>query len=197
MTDPAASRQSTPVSAAPAQSTPSASTAPALDFRTVFEAEFDYVWHSLRRLGVRERDVDDLTHDTFIVVYRTLDQYDRARPMRPWLFGIASRLAANYRRRAQHRGDVMEPHAELADQTLGADETLAARQATALVLAALEALDDDRRSLFVLHELDGVTMPEVAAALSIPLNTAYSRLRLAREQFSAAVRRLRAARGER
>jgi len=71
---------------------------------------------------------------------------------------------------------------KLLSQAPGADETLAARQATDLVLAALEVLDDDRRSLFVLHELDGVSMPEVAAALSIPLNTAYSRLRLALEQ---------------
>ncbi|MEZ4394673.1 MAG: sigma-70 family RNA polymerase sigma factor [Polyangiales bacterium] len=168
-----------------------------LDFRTIFEMEFDYVWRSLRRLGVRERDVDDLAHDTFLVVYRTLDQYDPSRPLRPWLFGIASRHAANYRRRAQHRGDVMEHASEVVDPARGADEALASRQTLDLVQEALDALDDDRRSVFVLHELDGASMPDIAAALSIPLNTAYSRLRLAREHFSAAVRRLRAARGER
>ena len=197
MTDPAASGQTPPVSAAVAYLPTPAPTPPGLDFRTIFETEFEYVWHSLRRLGVRERDVDDVTHDAFIVVYRALDQYDPGRPLRPWLFGIASRLAANYRRRAYHRGDVMEPATEVADQALGADETLASRQATDLVQAALDTLDDDRRSVFVLHELDGTSVPDIAAALSIPLNTAYSRLRLARVDFSAAVRRLRAARGER
>ena len=70
-----------------------------IDLRTIFETELDYVWRSLRRLGVRERDVDDVTHDAFIVVYRTLDQYDPSRPLRPWLFGIASRHAANSCRR--------------------------------------------------------------------------------------------------
>ena len=197
MTDPAASRQTPPVSAAVAHLPTPAPAPTGLDFRTIFETEFEYVWHSLRRLGVRERDVDDVTHDAFIVVYRSLDQYDLGRPLRPWLFGIASRHAANYRRRAHHRGDVMEHTAEVADQARGADEALASRQATDLVLAALDTLDDDRRSVFVLHELDGTSVPDIAAALSIPLNTAYSRLRLARADFSAAVRRLRAARGER
>ena len=196
MTDAPASRQSSSVSAAVAHLPTPAPAPVGLDFRTIFETEFEYVWHSLRRLGVRERDVDDVTHDAFIVVYRTLDQYDPGRPLRPWLFGIASRFAANYRRRAHHRGDVMEHTAEVADQARGADETLASRQATDLVQAALDALDDDRRNVFVLHELDGTSVPDIAAALSIPLNTAYSRLRLAREHFSAAVRRLRAARGE-
>ncbi len=197
MTDPATSRQTPPVSAAIAHSPTTQPGPVGLDFRTIFETEFEYVWHSLRRLGVRERDVDDVTHDTFIVVYRTLDQYDPGRPLRPWLFGIATRHAANYRRRAHHRGDVMEPTTEVADQSRGADEALASRQATDLVQAALDTLDDDRRNVFVLHELDGTSVPDIAAALSIPLNTAYSRLRLAREHFSAAVRRLRAARGER
>lgn len=166
------------------------------DFRVIFEAEFDYVWRSLRRLGVRERDVDDVTHDTFLVVYRNLAEYDPTRPLRPWLFGIAGRLAANYRRRAHLRGDVMEATAEVADVSAGADDTVAARQASDLVLEALDALDDDRRTVFVLHELDGTSVPDIAAALSIPLNTAYSRLRLAREHFGAAVRRIRARRGE-
>lgn len=197
MTEPVAPRQTPPVSAAVAPIPTPAPAPVGLDFRTIFETEFDYVWRSLRRLGVRERDVDDVTHDTFIVVYRTLEQYDPSRPLRPWLFGIASRHAANYRRRAHHRGDVMEHPAEVVDPARGADEALASRQTLDLVQAALDALDDDRRAVFVLHELDGTSVPDIAAALSIPLNTAYSRLRLAREHFSAAVRRLRAARGER
>ena len=197
MTERPPPRQTPPVSAAVALVPTPEPKAPGLDFRTIFETEFEYVWHSLRRLGVRERDVDDVTHDTFIVVYRTLDQYDPGRPLRPWLFGIASRHAANYRRRAHHRGDVMEHATELADHSAGAEETLASRQAADLVLAALDALDVDRRSVFVLHEFDGVSIPDVAAALGVPLNTAYSRLRLAREHFTAAVKRLRAARGER
>lgn len=175
---------------------PPPSVAP-LDFREVFETESDYVWRSLHRLGVRERDLPDVTHDVFVVVYRHLSDYDPARPLRPWLFGIAARLAANYRRRQHATSVAPETLEDVADQGTPADERLASRQALAQVGRALDELDPDRRAVFVMHDLDGHAMPEIAAALGVPLNTAYSRLRLGREQFSAALRRARLQRGER
>jgi RNA polymerase sigma-70 factor, ECF subfamily len=166
------------------------------DFRVIFDAECGYVWQTLRRLGVQERDLEDVTHDVFVTVYRRLADYDAARPIRPWLFGIAYRVASDYRRLARHRrevvtaigGDGIEP----ADDRPGADDHYEAAQARRVVLEALETMDIDRRAVFVMHELDGHAMPEIARALSVPLNTAYSRLRLAREQFAVAVRRIRA-----
>jgi RNA polymerase sigma-70 factor (ECF subfamily) len=169
-----------------------------LDFETVFEQELGYVVHTLRRLGVREADVEDVAHDVFITVQRLLPTFEQSRPLRPWLFGIALRAAQNYRRRVVRRGEVTtDEFGDTADDAPGADAHLEVKQARGLVLEALEALDDDRRAVFILHDLDGRPVPEIAEALSIPLNTAYARLRLAREQFTAAVRRLQLRRGER
>jgi RNA polymerase sigma-70 factor (ECF subfamily) len=167
------------------------------DFRAAFEAEAGYVFWSLQRLGVRGSDLDDLTHDVFVAFYRHLADYDPARPLRPWLFGIAVKTAANYRRRARQDAVPSELMDLIPDGAPRADEQLASRQALALVNDALGALELDRRAVFVMHDLDGHAMPEIAAALGVPLNTAYSRLRLAREQFTAAVHRLRRTRGER
>src|SRR5207248_2142231 len=99
----------------------------------IYEAQFGYVWHSLRRLGVRERDLEDLAHDVFVAFYRGIEGYDRARPVKPWLFGIAFRVASDYRRRAQHRLEVPHEKQEATDGAPGADELFAAGQARRLV----------------------------------------------------------------
>lgn len=165
-------------------------------FRTVYENEFDYVFHTLRRLGVPDRDLEDLLHEVFIAYYRGQASYDPRRPLKPWLFGIAFRVASDYRRRAHHRYEVPSEHEErFASQAPGADEQVAARQRRELVMAALETLDLDRRAVFVMHDLDGHSMPEIADVLSVPLNTLYSRLRLARAAFAQAVRRAQLRRG--
>ena len=166
-----------------------------VDFETLYRAEFPYVWHTLRRLGVRDRDLEDLAHDVFVVVHRRLADYDPTRPLKPWLFGIAFRVAAGDRRRARVHAEIPSDAVDVAADVPGADDQLAARQDRQLVLDALAALDLDRRAVFVMHDIDGHAAPEIAAAVGIPLNTVYSRLRLAREKFAAAVRRLHARRG--
>lgn len=166
-------------------------------FQSLFEVEFAYVYNTLRRLGVRTYDLEDLAHEVFVVVHQTLARFDPSRPMRPWLFGIAFRVASDYRRRARYTRELPEEAAsEPTDHTPLADEQIATAQARQLVLDALAALDLDRRAVVVMHDLDGTPVPQIADALSIPLNTAYSRLRLGREQFKAAVKRLRLGRGE-
>jgi RNA polymerase sigma-70 factor (ECF subfamily) len=160
------------------------------DFRAVFEAHASYVCQVVRRLGVPERDVEDVSHDVFIAVQRRLPDFDATRPIRAWLFGIAFRVATAHRRRRSNQHQIMETLPEPVDEAPAPDERLEAEQKRRIFLRALDALDDERRAVFVLHEIDGVVMPEVAEALGIPLNTAYSRLRLAREDFVTAARRL-------
>jgi RNA polymerase sigma-70 factor (ECF subfamily) len=167
------------------------------DFRTVFEEHFAYVWNSLRHFGVHENDLEDLAHEVFLRVHERFDECDKSRPLRPWLFAFAYRVAAAHRRLARHRVEVMVAHEEAASETARADDQLMLREDRQLALRALESVDLDRRAVFVLHEIDGVAIPEVADALTIPVNTAYSRLRLARQEFHAAVRRLQLARGDR
>ena len=165
-------------------------------FRAVFESESPFVWTSLRRLGVPSRDLEDVAHDVFLTVYRRMDDYDPSRPLRPWLFGIAYRTACRYRDLARHRRERTDDRVVPVDERPGADEQLAAAEARRLLAAALATLDLDRRAVFVLHDLDGCKMPEIAAALGVPVNTAYSRLRLARTDLKQAALRLRAQRGE-
>ena len=167
------------------------------DFRAVFEEQFDYVWNTLRKLGAREADLEDLTHEVFLRVHERLDDYDGARPLRPWLFAFAFRVASGHRRLARHRLEVLGDATEPSDGSTPADEALSLREDGELAAAALDAVEIERRAVFVLHEIDEVPIPEVAAALGIPTATAYSRLRLAREEFQKAAHRLKLARGDR
>jgi RNA polymerase sigma-70 factor, ECF subfamily len=164
-------------------------------FRAVFEREFDYVWGSLRRLGVHPRDVEDVAQDVFVHVHRRIDDYDASRPIRPWLFAFVVRSASDWRRLARHRVELLGVEGDAASSTPSADALVARMQDADLVLRALQGVDPDRRAVFILHELDECPMKEIAEALGIPLFTGYSRLRVAREEFTAAVRRLRPKRG--
>ena len=170
--------------------------APAPDFETVYAEHFGYVWHVLRRLGGRDRDLEDLAHDVFVIVYRALDAYDPSRPIRPWLFGIAFRVVSDYRRKASFRREVPHADREVHDPRPSAHELVEAREARAVVHEALEALPLEQRAVFVMHELEGHSIPEIATGLDISLNTLYSRLRLARKRFTDAVRDLQARRGK-
>jgi RNA polymerase sigma-70 factor (ECF subfamily) len=154
-----------------------------------------YVWNTLRRLGAPVADLEDLTHDVFVQVHRHLAEYDPARPIKPWLFGFTFRVASQHRRNAERRRESFDRDADFVDPGASADETMAAEQDRRLVITALAAIHPDRRPVFVLYELDEVPMDEIARTLDIPVNTAYSRLRIARSEFAAAVKRLR--RGER
>jgi RNA polymerase sigma-70 factor (ECF subfamily) len=158
--------------------------------RDVYARELDYVWRSLRRLGVRERDLEDLAHDVFVAFYRGLERFDPDRPVRPWLFGVAFRVVSDYRRRASYQREILGVEQPFAHPGPQPAEALAAAERRRLVAAALAALDLDQRAVFVMHELEGHAIPDISAALDIKLNTAYSRLRLARRHFADAVRRL-------
>lgn len=156
--------------------------------------QYTEVWRMLQRLRVPEADLADAVHDVFVVVHQKLTDYDPQRPLLAWLYGIAYRVACEDRRRLR-RTPLAQGEVEMQDHGPTPDEVLAARQAQEQVLRALETLDIEKRAVFVMHDASGLAMPEVAAALRIPLNTAYSRLRLARERFAVAIRR-DAARGK-
>jgi RNA polymerase sigma-70 factor (ECF subfamily) len=156
----------------------------------LFAEHCDYVWNALRRLGVRHEDLEDLTHDTFVAVYKQWSGYDSGRPLRPWLFGFALRVASDHRRLARHRLEVGAADDEPHDDAPNAADLLLRKEREALAHAALATVELNRRAVFILHELDGSSVPEIAAAFEIPVATAYSRLRLAREDFAAAVKRL-------
>ncbi len=157
-------------------------------FRELFVAHFDFVCRTLRRIGIREADVHDVAQELFVAVNRGLASFDQTRPVRPWLVGYAVRFAANYRRLGWNKSS------ELTDETAASSPRLTDRLATRqLVLRGLDALDFDKRTALVLHDMEGVTAPEIAAELGVPLNTVYSRVRLARVAFREALRALESA----
>jgi len=162
-----------------------------LDSSAIFQSEFRHVWNTLRRLGVHDRDLEDVAHEVFIRVHAQLPLFDPSRPLRAWLFGIAVGVAANYRRLARHRKvDLVGSLPDHPDQSDQADQGLERLEESRLVHAALQKVPLEQRAVLVMHELEGYPIPEVAATLGLGLNTAYSRLRLGRDAFRSAFRRL-------
>lgn len=165
------------------------------DFDTVYRQGFRYVFRTLRRLGVRLSEVDDLVQEVFTVVLRRLSDYEPGRPLEPWLFGITFRVASTHHRaRSRRVVEVMsgtrEPDDFSDEDAPGPETSLADRQARRLVLEALQALDLDRRAVLVMHDIDGLAVPAIAEVLGVPTNTVYTRLRAARARFTSRVRQL-------
>jgi RNA polymerase sigma-70 factor (ECF subfamily) len=159
-------------------------------FQQLFAENARYVWRTLRRLGARDAELEDLTHDVFLQVFRHLEEYDPARPIKPWLFAFALRVASQDRRRVRRKPELATESLDPQDSAPTPIEHLLLHERRALARAALDELELNRRAVFILHELDGCPIPEVAASLQLPLATAYSRLRLAREDFARSTRRL-------
>ena len=155
-----------------------------LDFATTFRDEFSYVWNTLSRMGIASRDLEDVTHDVFVNVCRQWTSYDPSRPIKPWLFGFSFRIASDYRRLARHRREVMRAVPDPEDRAPLAIEMLIGAEERARLEAALQEVKLEHRAVLMLHDIDGFAIPDVARELGMPLNTAYSRLRLAREELA-------------
>jgi RNA polymerase sigma-70 factor (ECF subfamily) len=163
-------------------------TRPVADFDEIYRGYFPYVWRTLRRLGVALADVEDLTHEVFVVV--------RRRPVKPWLFGIAYRVASEDRRRAHRRFELATADLDSVSVAPRADDLIETDERRRLVLDCLQVLSIEQRAVLILLDIDGEAATDVATAMTIPLPTVYSRLRAARRKFAAAVRRAKLRRGE-
>ncbi len=169
---------------------PGAGAGAADDPQALYRREFGYVWHGLRRLGIPERDLPDLTHDVFVTVFRRLPTYDPARPFRPWLFGVLFRVALDHLRLARHAKEHLPEDFDPPDTAPAPDEQVFDREAWRLVDRALAALDLRLRVVLVMHDFAGHDGASIAEALAIPRKTVYSRLRIARERFAEVAQRL-------
>ncbi len=156
----------------------------------LYREELDYVWQSIHRLGISSSDAEDLAHDVFVTVGRRLGDFDTGRPVRPWLFGILLRTVSEFRRRPRHAREVFAeaPVANQADPRARPDELAASNQERSRLLEAVALLPPEQRAVFVMHDMNGHAMREVAQTLEIPQNTAFSRLRLARAAITAKLR---------
>jgi RNA polymerase sigma-70 factor (ECF subfamily) len=147
------------------------------------------VWRLAGRFGVPAAALDDVVQDVFVVLHRRHHELEARGSLRALLYGVTRRVARNHRERPQRATPLTAD-----EQAHGPcpDEQLARRQAAAVLRAALDALDEDKRMAFVLADIEDMPMPEVAQCLEINLNTAYSRVRLARIFLQRAIARHRA-----
>jgi RNA polymerase sigma-70 factor (ECF subfamily) len=147
-----------------------------IDLDAVYRTNVRFAWRLVANMGVRPDDIADVVQEVFVVVHRRLGTVTLRSSLRAWIYGICVRCCANYRRRAVTRRErlVSEPPETVAND----DERLSARLD---LKRALQLLDNQQRAIFLLYEVEGLSMSEVAEALSTPLSTAYSRLHAARE----------------
>lgn len=179
---------------APAVTSPVAREVPA--FAEVYREHAPFVWRVLRRLGVSPTDVEDACQEVFLVVHRKLGAFEHRSSVRTWLYGIAVRCAADHRRRVRRTPEAaVTPATDEPAIDPAQSDSIARRQARALLDEILDELDEPKRAVFVLYELEELTMAEVAAVVGCPLQTAYSRLHAARATVEAAVKRRRAREG--
>jgi len=162
-----------------------------MTFEELYDAQFDFVWRSLRRLGVPAADLEDSAQEVFMTVHRRLAEFEPRAKVTTWLFKICMRAARDRRRRAHVRRELLDAHDfdALADAAPDVTSELERRQDLELFDAALDDMEFDQRAVFVLFELEALSGQDIADALEIPLGTVYSRLRLAREAFRRRVRR--------
>jgi RNA polymerase sigma-70 factor (ECF subfamily) len=169
----------------------------AFKFEEVYETHVDFVWRMVCRLGVRQQAAEDVVQEVFLVVHRRLPEFEGRSSLKTWLVGIIRFALLERRRSMQHNPLDHAPAPEastdfdaIEDVRLeGPHERAAHAQALRLLYRLLDGLDEDKREVFVLVELEQMPVVEAAAALSINVNTVYSRLRLAREKFDAALAR--------
>jgi RNA polymerase sigma-70 factor (ECF subfamily) len=169
-------------------------------FRWVYDAYFDFVWTSSRRLGVPVDAVADVVQEIFVVVNARLSTVEQPASLRSWIYGVVRRTVSTYHRgrRVRSASESHDPVDDLASPTQPSplDLTVLSDEVRLLWLL-LGELGPLKREVFILAELEEMTVPEIAKAIGVPLNTAYSRLRVAREEFNEALARHEAAQKER
>jgi RNA polymerase sigma-70 factor (ECF subfamily) len=164
-------------------------------FHAIYKEYFNFVWSCAAGFGVAPSALDDLVQEVFIVIHAKLHTLENPDALRSWIYGIVRRTASNHRRSLRSQAaagleigiarDLRSPKPSPSEQMERSDEL-------ALLVSLLDELDESKREVFALVELDELTVPEAAKTLGIPLNTAYSRLRLARQAFEAALARYNA-----
>lgn len=163
-------------------------------FAELYRAHFAFVWRTAKRLGVREAHQDDVVQEVFVIVHRKLGAFEGRSTLRTWLYGITIRVVRDHRKsRALRDEPTGLDFDSLIAPTAGPARALERAEAARMLHVILDAMDEEKREVFVLSELEQLPIPEAAEVLGVNVNTAYARLRAAKQFFGNAVLRLRAA----
>jgi RNA polymerase sigma-70 factor (ECF subfamily) len=164
----------------------------------IYDTHFDFVWRNARRLGVPEASADDVAQDVFMIVQRRITTYDGRASMQSWIFGILVRVVSSHRRSYRRKGarNVSLDHEATRDVPASADETPVAQleraERTRVLSRLLDDLDEDKRALLILAELEDWTLREIAELYGSNINTIHSRLRAAKRDFERAYQKAQA-----
>jgi RNA polymerase sigma-70 factor, ECF subfamily len=155
---------------------------PLPDFRSVFETYAPFVWRVLKRLGVREAEVADVSQETFLVLHKRLATFEGRSSLKTFVYGVAVRVAADHRKRAWVRKEqATDEIPEQGGTAPTAERALQAKESLQALDRALAELDEDKRTVFVLYELEELSLAEIAEVTELAISTLHSRLALARE----------------
>jgi RNA polymerase sigma-70 factor (ECF subfamily) len=184
-----------PVLAAPRDAGRAAPARTWAEFDALYRDHFRFVWRTVRRLGLQGSAVDDVVQEVFLVVHRRLGDFEGRSSAKTWLYGIVRRVVSDYRRTLRRRPALASVDAPAADidavacEEQGPEASAEQAERVRLLHRLLGELDDDKREVFILAELEGLTMAEISEALDVNANTLASRLRAARREFEAALDR--------
>ena len=167
----------------------------AAEFAALYDENVAFVHRGVRRLGVHEGAVEDVVQEVFLTAYRRHGSFREESSLRTWLFGIVIRVVRLHRRttfRAGLHGVIDRGSGAAAEsvadtKTSRPDEAAETKDAWRMLQRVLDQLDEEKREVFVLAELEELPVPAIADLLGLKLNTAYSRLRLARAAFETAL----------
>jgi RNA polymerase sigma-70 factor (ECF subfamily) len=175
---------------------PTLSKQDATRFRSMVDANFDFIWRSLRGLGVPSASIDDAAQLVFWTASQKIATITPGSE-RSFLFATARGIASNARRSQLRNRELLDEDAIAShvDRAPDPEQLAASRQARLVLDRILDGLPEDLRAVFLLYELEGQTMAEIAALLGTPMGTVASRLRRAREEFQSMARRYQAAAG--
>ncbi len=162
-------------------------------FSDVYANHLNFVWSMARYLGVETNALDDVVQDVFVIVYGRLCTLQRPEALRSWIYGITRRVVSTHHRtqksaRVTTGTQPIEPELNLAEWQNPEQLTEHSEQAK-LLWSLVSTLDAAKREVFVLAELEEMSAPEIAAVTNAPLNTVYSRLRVARQELEVALKR--------
>jgi RNA polymerase sigma-70 factor, ECF subfamily len=171
----------------------------AMSFEILYESHVDFVWRAACRLGVDASDADDVVQEVFFTAHRRSREFEGRASVKTWLFGILHNVVQHYwrdhtrqRRHLVAASPLQDPDRFPDAHAAGPAESAEHAEAMRLLDQLLRVLDDGKRAVFVLAEIEQMTAQEIADALGINANTVYSRLRVARQEFEQALTRHRA-----
>ncbi len=163
-----------------------------MDLAEVYRRHFKFVWRCLKRLGVADEQIDDAVQEVFLVVHHKLADFDGESEVTTWLYAIALRIARrSHRAHFKERSRKVEDSAETLELTAGTlGRAPEDSERLALAQRILMKMDQAKREVFVLAVIEGLSAPEIAPILGVPINTVYSRVRAARSAFAEHLREM-------